>query len=208
MNLPPQCDERRGSGVIHMGLQTSCGAQGHARRRRPARSDGAQGCHVTRLQVFEHNTIEPTFTIPERPSKLDPFAAKLAAWLETENGRSRKHRRILKQLHAEQTTGRGIFDPLSLCPSDTVQSDWSEDYATIGGERIKHQVAHIRLLYCRAFLVRVYLLQTHHIPSYALWHSFRVFGGVPGCGIYDIMRPRSISWASVESDRSTSGSLR
>lgn len=40
--------------------------------------------------------IEPTFTIPERPSKLDRFADKLAAWLKTGTWRSRKQRRTLK----------------------------------------------------------------------------------------------------------------
>jgi hypothetical protein len=38
-------------------------------------------------------TIEPTFNVPERPSKLDPFADKLAGWLKTEAGKSRKQRR-------------------------------------------------------------------------------------------------------------------
>lgn len=36
----------------------------------------------------------------ERPSKLDPFADKLAAWLKTE-AVSRKQRRTLKQVHAD-----------------------------------------------------------------------------------------------------------
>ena len=30
--------------------------------------------------------VEPKFKVPERPSKLDPFAGKLAAWLLTEAG--------------------------------------------------------------------------------------------------------------------------
>jgi hypothetical protein len=47
------------------------------------------------------DTIEPKFAIPERPSKLDPFADKLAAWLKTETGKSRKQRRTLKQLHTD-----------------------------------------------------------------------------------------------------------
>jgi hypothetical protein len=46
-------------------------------------------------------TIEPKFTIPERPSKLNPFADKLAAWLKTEAGKSLKQRRTLKQVHAD-----------------------------------------------------------------------------------------------------------
>lgn len=35
-------------------------------------------------------TIEPTFTVPERSSNLDPFADKLAAWLKTNTEKSRK----------------------------------------------------------------------------------------------------------------------
>ena len=55
----------------------------------------------TIAKYLSAGTIEPKFTVPERPSKLDPFADKLAAWLKTEAGRSRKQRRTLKQLHAE-----------------------------------------------------------------------------------------------------------
>ena len=167
----------------------------------------------TIAKYLNAGTIEPTFTIPERPSKLDPFADKLAAWLKTEAGRSRKQRRTLKQLHADlvvlgftgsygrvaafardwradrqreqQTTGRGIFVPLSFRPGEAFQFDWSEDYAVIGGERTKLQVAHIKLSHSRAFLVRAYLLQTHEMLFDAHWHGFRVCGGVPARGIYD-----------------------
>ncbi|WP_112874931.1 IS21 family transposase [Paracoccus endophyticus] len=161
-------------------------------------------------------TIEPRFATPERPSKLDPFAEKLAAWLKTEAGKSRKQRRTLKQLHADlvalgftgsygrvaafarqwrvdrqreqQTTGRGTFVPLIFRPGEAFQFDWSEDYAVLGGERTKLQVAHIKLAHSRAFLVRAYLLQTHEMLFDAHWHGFRVFGGVPGRGIYDNMK--------------------
>ena len=59
---------------------------------------------LSRNTVTKHlaaGTIEPTFATPERPSKLDPFAEKLAGWLKTEAGKSRKQRRTLKQLHAD-----------------------------------------------------------------------------------------------------------
>ena len=59
---------------------------------------------VSRNTVTKHlaaNTIEPRFTTPERHSKLDPFAEKLAGWLKTEAGKSRKERRTVKQLHAD-----------------------------------------------------------------------------------------------------------
>ena len=166
----------------------------------------------TIAKYLSAGTIEPTFTVPERPSKLDPFADKLSGWLKTEAGRSRKQRRTLKQLHADlmalgftgsygrvaafardwrteqQTAGRGIFVPLSFRPGEAFQFDWSEDYAVIGGERTKLQVAHIKLSHSRVFLVRAYLLQTHEMLFDAHWHGFRVFGGVPGRGIYDNMK--------------------
>lgn len=161
----------------------------------------------TIAKYLNAGTIEPSFTVPDRPSKLDPFADKLSAWLKTEAGRSRKQRRTLKQLHADlvalgftgsfgrvdrqreqQTTGCGIFVPLSFRPGEAFQFDWSEDYAVIGGERTKLQVAHIKLSHSRAFLIRAYLLQTHEMLFDAHWQSFRVFGGVPARGIYDNMR--------------------
>jgi len=160
--------------------------------------------------------IEPQFTTPKRQSKLDPFAEKLAGWLKTEAAKSRKQRRTLKQLHADlvvlgfdgsygrvaafardwradrqleqQTTGRGTFVPLSFRPGEAFQFDWSEDFAVLGGERTKLQVAHIKLSHSRAFLVRAYFLQTHEMLFDAHWHGFRVFGGIPGRGIYDNMR--------------------
>jgi len=143
----------------------------------------------TITKYLNAGTIEPQFTTPERQSKLDPFAEKLAGWLKTEAGKSRKQRRTLKQLHVDllvlgftgsygrvaafarnwrddrqreqQTTGRGTFVPLSFRPGEAFQFDWSEDFAVLGGERTKLQVAHIKLSHSRAFLVRAYLLQTH-----------------------------------------------
>ena len=45
--------------------------------------------------------VEPTFKVPDRPSKLDPFADRLSAWLKTEANKPRKQKRTLKQLHAD-----------------------------------------------------------------------------------------------------------
>ena len=47
------------------------------------------------------DTVEPRFRVPARPSKLDPFAQKLADWLRVEAGKSRKQRRTAKQMHAD-----------------------------------------------------------------------------------------------------------
>jgi transposase len=49
-------------------------------------------------------------------------------------------------------------------------------------------MAHIKLSHSRAFLLRAYPLQTHEMLFDAHWHAFRVFGGVPGRGIYDNMK--------------------
>ena len=174
---------------------------------------------VSRNTVTKHlaaNTIEPKFATPDRQSKIDPFAEKLAGWLKTEAGKSRKERRTVKRLHADlvtlgftgsyarvaafarrwkadrqreqQTTGRGTFVPLHFDPGDAFQFDWSEDFAVLGGERTKLQMAHIKLSHSRAFLLRAYPLQTHEMLFDAHWHAFRVFGGVPGRGIYDNMK--------------------
>lgn len=160
--------------------------------------------------------VEPSFRTPTRPSKLDPFAEKLSGWLLMELRKSRKERRTAKQMHADlaqlgfdgsyervaafvrawkadrqnvmQTTGRGTFVPLVFQPGEAFQFDWSEDWANIGGERVKLQVAHIKLSHSRAFLVRAYLLQTHEMLFDAHWHAFRVFSGIPSRGIYDNMK--------------------
>jgi transposase len=160
--------------------------------------------------------VEPQFQSLDRPSKLDPFAEKLTGWLVTEQRKSRKERRTAKQMHADlvqlgfdgsyervasfvrewkgerqratHTTGRGTFVPLVFRPGEAFQFDWSEDWAYVGGERIKLQVAHMKLSHSRAFLVRAYLLQTHEMLFDAHWHGFRVFEGIPSRGIYDNMK--------------------
>ena len=161
-------------------------------------------------------SVEPKFKIPERPSKLDPYAEKLALWLKVETGKSRKQRRTAKQIYADltvlgysgsygrvaafvrawkaerqreaQTSGRGTYVPLVFAPGEAFQFDWSEDWAVLGGERTKLQVAHTKLSHSRTFIVRAYLLQTHEMLFDALTEAFRVLGGVPRRGIFDNMR--------------------
>ena len=132
-------------------------------------------------KLLAANTIEPKFPTPDRHSKLDPFAEKLAGWLKTEAVKSRKERRIVKQLRADlvalgftgsyarvaafarrwravrqraqQTAGRGTFVPLHFDPGEAFQFDESEDFAGLGGERTKLQMAHIKLSHSRVFLL-------------------------------------------------------
>ena len=87
-----------------------------------------------------------------------------------------------------KTCGRGAFVPLAFLPGEAFQFDWSEDWAFIGGERTKLQVAHFKLSHSRAFILRAYPQQTHEMLFDAHNHAFRVLGGVPRRGIYDNMR--------------------
>ena len=81
-----------------------------------------------------------------------------------------------------------MFVPLAFMPGEAFQFDWSEDWAVIAGERTKLQVAHFKLSYSRASVLRAYPLQTHEMLFDAHNHAFRVLGGVPRRGMYDNMR--------------------
>ena len=93
-------------------------------------------------KYLRSDAVEPQFKLPDRPSKLDPFAEKLTGWLRQEACKSRKQKRTSKQLHADlvalgydgsygrvaafargwkadrlleqQTSGRGTFVPLAF----------------------------------------------------------------------------------------------
>jgi hypothetical protein len=82
------------------------------------------------------------------------FYARVAAF--TRSWRSDRQRE-------QQATGRGTFVPTHFDPDEAFQFDWSEDFAVLGGERTKLQMAHIKLSHSRAFLLRAYPLQTHEM---------------------------------------------
>ena len=52
-------------------------------------------------KYLRSDTVEPAFKVPDRPSKLDPFADRLSAWLKTEANKPRKQKRTVLQLHAD-----------------------------------------------------------------------------------------------------------
>ncbi|TDX62833.1 transposase [Methylosinus sp. sav-2] len=167
-------------------------------------------------KYLRSDSVEPLFATPDRPSRLDPFADKLAHMLRQEAAKSRKQKRTVKQLHADlvalgydgsynrvaafahewkaarhreqQTCVRGAFVPLTFLPGEAFQFDWSEDWAIIAGERTKLQVAQFKLSYSRAFFLRAYPQQTHEMLFDAHNHAFRVLGGAPRRGVYDNMR--------------------
>lgn len=167
-------------------------------------------------KYLKQDVVEPKYPDRHSPSKLDDFAPKLTTWLKTEANKSRKQRRNLRQLYTDlvalgytgsydrvaafarqlrqsqqeiaRTAGRGTFIPLLFAPGDAFQFDWSEDWAVIGKERTKLQIAQFKLSYSRAFYLRAYPLQTHEMLFDAHNHAFRVLGGVPRRGIYDNMK--------------------
>jgi transposase len=216
-NLAPDGIRRGVIGVIDMGF-LSVIRRWALRDKMPIREIARRTglSRNTIKKYLRAGIVEPRFQTPSRPSKLDPYAEKLSGWLVTEQRKSRKDRRTAKQMHADlvqlgydgsyervaafvrtwkadrqraqQTTDRGTFVPLVFQSGEAFQFDWSEDWAHVGDERIKLQVAHIKLSHSRAFLVRAYLLQTHEMLFDAHWHAFRVFEGVPGRRIYDNMR--------------------
>ena len=60
-----------------------------------------------------------------------------------------------------------MFVPLAFMAGEAFQFDWSEDWAIISGERTKLQVAHFKLSYSRAFILRAYPQQTHERRCHA-----------------------------------------
>lgn len=167
-------------------------------------------------KYLANGAVEPRYPKRSGTSKLDGFADKLTRWLEAESVKGRKQRLNVKELHARlkglgyrgsydrvsafarawrrakqeamRTTGRGTFVPLTFAPGEAFQFDWSEDWAVIGEERTKLQVAHFKLCYSRAFVLRAYLLQTQEMLFDAHGHAFAPLGGVARRGIYDNMR--------------------
>ena len=159
------------NGVIDMDL-LSVIRRWHFREGKPIREiERRTGLSRNTIRKYlRAGTVEPTFKVPVRPSKLDRYAEKLSGWLRVEAGKSRKQRRTVKQMHADlvalgfdgsygrvaafarqwrtdrqyeqQTSGRGTFVPLVFAPGEAFQFDWSEDWAILGGERTRLQVAH------------------------------------------------------------------
>src|SRR3546814_841806 len=166
----PLADWSEDSGVIDMAL-LSVIRRWHFRQQVPIREiERRTGLSRNTIRKYlRADMVEPQFKVPERPSKLDPYAEKLSGWLRIEAGKSRKQRRTAKQMHADlvvlgyngsygrvaafvrtwkadrqreqQTSGRGTFVPLVFAPGEAFQFDWSEDWALLGGKQTKLQVA-------------------------------------------------------------------
>jgi len=162
------------------------------------------------------SVVEPEYPKRKSPSKIDDYGETLTNWLFREAKRNRKQRRCVKQLHcdlvqlgytgsydrvaafarrwrqgqqeAKRTASKNTFVPLQFSPGEAFQFDWSEDWAVINGVNTKLQVAHFKLSYSRAFMLRAYLQQTHEMLFDAHAHALLALGGIPERGIYDNMK--------------------
>ncbi len=167
------------------------------------------------------NVVEPVYPRRKSPSKLDDYEHSLTSWLFRETKRHRKQRRSVKQLYhdlvqlgytgsydrvaafarhwreaqqdAMRTASKNTFVPLTFAPGEAFQFDWSEDFAVINGVNTKLQVAHFKLSYSRAFMLRAYLLQTHEMLFDAHYHGLRALGGGKERSI------RATGWESSQS---------
>jgi transposase len=170
----------------------------------------------TVLKYLSSDVVEPQYPNRSSPSKLDDYEQTLTSWLFCEAKRHRKQRRTVKQLYhdlvqlgysgsydrvaafarkwrlSQQESNRAAskqtYIPLQFSPGEAFQFDWSEDWAMINGVNTKLQVAHFKLCYSRAFILRAYLLQSHEMVFDAHAQAFSVLGGIAERGIYDNMK--------------------
>ena len=171
-------------------------------------------------KYLRSDSVEPKFAVPDRPSRLDPYADKLSHMLNgRRRGKSRKQRAdpssnctpTCRPTNYEGLLqSRGGFRPAigrppgsenRRLPAAACSCRWrlcrarhssstgqSADWAVIArNERTKLQVAHFKLSYSRAFILRAYPQQTHEMLFDAHNHAFRVLAGVPRRGIYPTM---------------------
>ncbi|MCB2039255.1 MAG: IS21 family transposase, partial [Ottowia sp.] len=155
---------------------------------------------------------EPVYPKRSTPSRLDPYREQLESWLRTDSHRPRRERRTAKTLFAQlQACGypgsytrvtafirewkerggdtvRPAFVPLLFPPGEAFQFDWSCEYAVIGGQRVRLDVAHLKLACSRAFWLAAYPMQSHEMLFDAHTRAFQALGGVPRRGIYDNMK--------------------
>jgi transposase len=53
-------------------------------------------------KYLREGAVDPQFKTPSRPSKLDPYADRLSAWLLAQTRKSRKERRNAKLMYEDE----------------------------------------------------------------------------------------------------------
>ena len=169
-------------------------------------------------KYLRSDSVEPKFAVPDRPSKLDPYADKLSHMLRQEAGKSRKQKRTTKQLHADlaalgydgsynrvaafardwkaarqqeqKTCGRGVFVPLAFLPGEAFQFDWSRKIGRSSAARADQTAGRSlqALPQPRFHSPGLPAADPRDSCSTPITTPSRVLGGVPRRGIYDNMR--------------------
>ncbi len=137
------CHLGGGNRVIHMGLLNIIRRK--ALREKLSIREIARRTGLSRNTVAKHlnsGTVEPRFATPERPSKLDPFADKLAAWLRAEAAKSRKQDRT-PSLSAQGKGSHGSVLSGNYAPT-RLTSGWKSTMTTLyrSTDRLSVIVAH------------------------------------------------------------------
>jgi len=104
-----------------------------------------------------------------------------------------------EQQAAKRTASKNNFIPLTFVPDEAFQFDWSEDWAVISGVNTKLQVAHFKLSYRRAFMLRAYLRQSREMLFDAHAFAMSTLGGIAKRGIYENMKTAQASHYFVTS---------
>jgi len=182
-------------------------------RREAARRLGLSRNTVAKW-LGDDQMTEPKY--PKRTASasiLDPYKEQLATWMKADSHRPRRERRDTKAMfqairamgyggsrgpvyeyckrwREEHANGRrhAGFVPLRFELGEAFQFDWSCEYAFVGGQRRRLEVAHIKLAASRAFVLVAYYSQSHEMLFDAHARAFAVLGGIPRRGIYDNMK--------------------
>lgn len=139
----------------------------HLREKMPIReiSRRTKLSRNTIAKYLASGEVEPKYPERRAASQLDPYAVQLQAMLRKRQSAPRKEKMTVRQMHvqlaamgypgsygrvaafardwhrAEQeralTATRKAFMPLAFAPGEAFQFDWSEDWARIGGEKVK-----------------------------------------------------------------------
>src|SRR5690606_15746704 len=138
--------------------------------------------NTVRNWLRQASMTEPKYPARVVPSILDSYKEQLAAWLRTDSHRPKRDRRTARFLfnllqaqgypggycsvvqYVRQGRNEGMAAPSRRASvprhcalGEAFQSDWSCEYAVIGGPRKRLEVAHIKLAASRAFWLVAYL---------------------------------------------------
>ena len=204
----------------------------YARRYRDHTDPGDIAAYgASRNKVRNSDSVEPKFNIPGRPSKLDftPTSCRRRCGRKRGSRASRSaqsknctglaalgydgsYNRVVAFRSADgrllgkqeqKTCGCWRVRAAGVFGGEAFQFDWSEDWAVIGGERTKLQVALVLSSSPTAapsFSGPIRSRESTRCCSDAHNHAFRVLGGcAAGWGIYDNMR------TAVDADRPRQG---